>query len=177
MKNKVAIITGATMGIGLGIAEEFAKEKATVIIASLGQKECEKTAKKIASKYKTKALGAHCDVSDANQIRNLIKITKSKFKKVDIFVNNAGIYPFKSINQIEEKDWDLVLDTNLKGSFFAIKEAAKIMKPGSKILLISHRQKEIFCIMRKHILDIIIQPNKLLWISIFSSFINSNFYL
>jgi 3-oxoacyl-[acyl-carrier protein] reductase len=137
MRGKVAIITGSTKGIGLGIAQEFAKQGANLVISARDQKECDVVARKISSKYKVKTFSVACDMSDISQIKNLVDTTKRKFKKLDIFVNNAGIYPFSPIQNIDEKSWDLVLDVNLKGSFFAIKYASEIMKSGSKILIIS----------------------------------------
>ncbi|AJF60955.1 TPA: SDR family oxidoreductase [Candidatus Woesearchaeota archaeon] len=137
MLNKVAVVTGAVKGIGLGIAEEFARQGSYVVIADLEKEECDKTAKEIEAKFKVMALGIKCDMASQKDVKNLVSQTVKKFGKLDIFVNNAGIYPFKPILEITEQDWDKVLDINLKGSFFSISEAAKAMQPGGKIVIIS----------------------------------------
>lgn len=137
MKGKCAIVTGSTKGIGLGIAEEFARMGANVVINGRDADECESVAAKIAKKYKVKAIGIVCDMGKPEQIGELVSKSVKKFGRLDIFVNNAGIYPNKMIEKIEEKDWDAVIDINLKGSFYSIKEASRVMKPGGKILMIS----------------------------------------
>ncbi len=127
LKNKVAVITGSRRGIGLGIAEEMAKEGANIIISDIDQKECENSAKKLAKKYKVKALAVKCDVTKKNEVENLIHQTIKKFKKIDILVNNAGIVRFGPLLDKTENDWDLTLDINLKSVFLCSQAAAKQM--------------------------------------------------
>lgn len=136
LKNKVAIITGAKQGIGLGIALAFAKEGCNVVISDLHQAECEKVAKKI-QKFGVKTLAIACDVSKKIEVDNLINETTKKFGKLDILVNNAGIFPFVSFSEMTEEDWDKVLDTNLKSIFLCSQAAIKKMKAGGKIVNIS----------------------------------------
>ena len=127
LKNKIAIITGARRGIGFGIAEEMAKEGATIIISDIDEKECQKACKKIEQKYKTKTLAIKCDVSNKNEVDNLINQTIKKFKRVDIMVNNAGIAIQKPFIHTTEEDYDLTLNINLKGVFLCSQAAAKQM--------------------------------------------------
>lgn len=136
LKNKVAIITGAKQGIGLGIALAFAKEGCNIVISDLQQAECEKAAKKI-QKFGVKTLAIACDVSKKNDVDNLVNETTKKFGKLDILVNNAGIFPFVSFSEMTEEDWDKVLDTNLKSIFLCSQAAIKKMKAGGKIVNIS----------------------------------------
>lgn len=137
VKGQVAIVTGSTKGIGLGIAQEFASQGASVVITGRDQKSCDAAAKKIAAKYKVKAIGMACDMGKPDEIKNLVKATVKKFGRLDAFVNNAGIYPFKPLDKLEQAEWDKVLEVNLRGSFFAIKESAAVMKQGGKIVIIS----------------------------------------
>ncbi|MBU0457761.1 MAG: glucose 1-dehydrogenase [Nanoarchaeota archaeon] len=140
LKNKVAVITGSRRGIGFGIAEEMAKEGAKIVISDIDQKECEKACKTLEKRYKTKTLAVKCDVSNKNEVDNLIQQTIKKFKKIDILVNNAGIARFGSISDKDEKDWDLTIDVNLKSVFLCTKAAVPYMikqKSGKIISLAS----------------------------------------
>lgn len=140
LKNKIAIITGSQRGIGLGIAEEMAKEGANVVISDLDQKDCEKVCQSLEKKYKIKTLAAKCDVSKKKDVDNLIAQTIKKFKRIDILVNNAGIVRFGPLLQKTEKEWDATLDINLKSVFLCTQAAAKYMikqKSGKIISLAS----------------------------------------
>jgi len=127
LKNKVAIITGARGGIGLGIAEEIAKEGARVVIADINLKDCEKACKKLEKKYKGKTLAVKVDVSKKEEVEEMVKQTVKKWGRLDIMVNNAGIVKFIPITETSEEDWDLILKVNLKGVFLCSQAAAKQM--------------------------------------------------
>ncbi len=136
LKNKVAIITGAKHGIGLGIALAFAKEGCNVVVSDIVQADCEKTAKKL-QKFGVKTLAIACDVSKKTEVDNLVNETVKKFAKLDILVNNAGIFPFVPFSKMTEENWDKVLDVNLKSIFLCSQAALKKMKAGGKIVNIS----------------------------------------
>jgi len=137
LKNKIAIVTGSRMGIGLEIAEEFAKNGANVVISDLDLKDCEKVAARLRKKYKVKTLAVECDVSKKDEVNAMIKKVAGKFKRIDILVNNAGIYPFKKFMKMTEGDWDKVLDINLKSIFLVSQAAVKHMKGGGSIINMS----------------------------------------
>jgi len=136
LKNKVAVITGAKQGIGLGIALAFAREGCNVVVSDISQADCEKAVKKM-QKHGIKTLAVACDVSKKNEVDNLINKTVKKFGKLDILVNNAGIFPFVPFSQMTEADWDKVIDVNLKSIFLCSQAAVKKMKSGGKIVNIS----------------------------------------
>ncbi len=136
LKDKVAIVTGAKQGIGLGIALALAKEGANVVVSDLDQAGCESVALEI-GKLGVQSLAVACDVSRKDQVDNLIDQTVKKFGKLDILVNNAGIFPFVSFTEMKEADWDKVLDVNLKSVFLCSQAAVKEMKAGGKIVNIS----------------------------------------
>lgn len=136
LKNKVAIITGAKQGIGFGIALAFAKEGCNVVVSDIAQVDCEKAAKKL-QKFNVKTLAIACDVSKKNEVDNLINETVKRFGKLDILINNAGIFPSVPFSQMTEDDWDKVLDVNLKSIFLCSQAAVKKMKLGGKIVNIS----------------------------------------
>ncbi|MBU0470190.1 MAG: 3-oxoacyl-ACP reductase FabG [Nanoarchaeota archaeon] len=140
LKNKIIIITGSRRGIGFGIAQEMAKEGAKIVISDINQKECEKACKVLEKKYNVKTLAVKCDVSNKDEVDNLIQQTIKKFKKIDILVNNAGIVKFGSVLDKTEKEWDLTLNINLRSVFFCTKAVVPHMikqKSGKIISLAS----------------------------------------
>ncbi len=135
-KNKTVVITGAGRGIGQGIALAFAKEKYNVVVSDLNMEDCEKAAGEI------KGLGADslaikCDVSKESEVKNLMAKTVRKFKKIDVLVNNAGIFPSVPFFKMTEADWDKVLNVNLKSIFLCSRAALDSMPEGGRIINIS----------------------------------------
>jgi NAD(P)-dependent dehydrogenase (short-subunit alcohol dehydrogenase family) len=136
LKGKVAIVTGSRRGIGYGIALALAKEGCNVVVSDIDQKDCENVVKDVEKKG-VKGLAVRCDVSSKLEVGDLIAKTMKKFGRLDILVNNAGIFPFVPFLDMTEDNWDKVLDVNLKGVFLCSQAAAKVMKPGSKIVSVS----------------------------------------
>jgi len=136
LKGKVAIVTGSRRGIGYGIVLALAKEGCNVVVSDMDQKDCENVVKEIEKKG-VKGLAVKCDVSNKPEVDELIAKTMKKFGRLDILVNNAGIYPFVPFLDMTEDNWDKVLDVNLKSVFLCSQAAAKVMKPGSKIVSVS----------------------------------------
>lgn len=126
LKNKVAIVTGSGRGIGKSIALEFAKEGAKVVISDINLKDCLKVCEEI-KKIGSDAIAVKCDVSKKTETVNLAKKTIQKFQKIDILVNNAGVVVMKPFIDMTEKDWDFVLDINLKGIFLCAQAVLKQM--------------------------------------------------
>ncbi|MCK4371976.1 MAG: 3-oxoacyl-[acyl-carrier-protein] reductase [candidate division Zixibacteria bacterium] len=122
-EDKTAVVTGSARGIGRVIAQSFATAGAKVVISDIDQAACEKTASEIGGA----AIACRADVTSADDINQLFKTAVDKFKRIDIVVNNAGITRDGLIIRMDEKDWDTVLDINLKGAFLVIKSAARIM--------------------------------------------------
>lgn len=116
LENKVAIVTGSGQGIGKEIVLELAKEGARVVISDINQENIDRTVKEIKS-FGFDVIGLKADVSNSEDVNGLIEKTIEKFGRIDILVNNAGIYPFKPLTEMEESEWDRVLDVNLKGIF------------------------------------------------------------
>ena len=122
--DKVAIITGGTKGLGYAIVMAFAAAGAKVVITSRHQDDCEKVAEEVIA-LGGEALGVATDVQDKDQIDNLIAKTVEKFGRLDIMVNNAGVAITKKIIDVEEKDYDTVLNSNLKSVYFGSQAAAR----------------------------------------------------
>jgi len=121
--DKTVVVTGSARGIGRSIAESFATLNANVVICDLDQQQVEAVAAEIG----TRAVGFKADVTSAADLEQLFEKVVEKFGRVDVLVNNAGITRDTLMIRMNEKDWDTVLDINLKGSFLATKLAAKIM--------------------------------------------------
>jgi len=132
-KYKTAVVTGGAKGIGKGIALAFAKEKYNIVVTDIDRKAAEKTAREI-RKLKVSAIAVKCDVSKKRDVKKLFSQTMKKFRRLDVLVNNAGIFPFVSFEKMKESDWDRVLDVNLKSVFLCSQEAASIMKAGGRII-------------------------------------------
>ena len=116
VKRMVAVITGGSRGIGLGIAKELLKEDFTVVLTSRNESE---EVTELKAKYTNKVHFVSCDISKEEDINNLVSFIKDKFGKIDLLVNNAGVAPKerKDILTITGDDFDFVMDINLKGTF------------------------------------------------------------
>ncbi len=124
---KVAIVTGASRGIGRAIALKFAQAGAKVVINYAGNLAAAEEVLESITCLKGEALIVQGDVAKAADVDNLIKQTVERFGRIDILVNNAGITRDNLLMRMKEDDWDAVLDTNLKGVFHCTKAVSKIM--------------------------------------------------
>ena len=115
LENKVVVVTGAANGIGKSIAELFTSEKAHVIGLDIAQVDIDGV------EYR------HCDVSNFKEVENVFSSIAKDHGAIHALINNAGISEFKSIWDVDEQEWDRVLDTNLKSVFICSREAARYM--------------------------------------------------
>jgi len=127
LKNKVAIVTGSSSGIGKAIALRFGEEMVKVVVAARRLKLCEQTVAQIAAAG-GEAWAIQTDVADERQVERLIEQTVKRYGKLDILVNNAGIFGGKRLADTSTKDFDEVMSVNLRGTFFCCKAAFKLMK-------------------------------------------------
>jgi glucose 1-dehydrogenase len=128
--NKVAVITGSSRGIGEAIAKEFAKAGYKLVINSRDQEELSISKEEIlkSSKNSTEIVTFPGDISQEEVCIGLIETASQEFGRIDVLVNNAGINgPEKKSTEISTKEWDEVLDVNLKGCFMCSREAIKNM--------------------------------------------------
>ena len=127
LKGKVAVVTGASRGIGRAVALKLASMNATVIVNYAGSKDkAESVVKEIQEMGKT-AEAIQCDVSDFEQCSQLIQQVQEHYGRIDILVNNAGITRDGLAMAMKEEDFDDVIATNLKGTFNCIRFASRIM--------------------------------------------------
>lgn len=136
LKGKKAIITGASRGIGKAIAIKFAEHGAFVGINFLkSYKEAEKTLQVV--KQHSDGILLQGDVGKFNEAKRIVEEFVEKAGRIDILVNNAGIYKRKKFDELDEKQWDKTIETNLKSCFNMCKNALPFMKEGGKIIFIS----------------------------------------
>src|SRR6266849_2240725 len=132
--SKVAIVTGASRGIGAAVAEQLATDGFTVVITYSGDaKPAESLARKIEGSG-GRALTAKADVSDAKAVRGMFDAAEAAFGGVDVLVNNAGIMKLAKIADSDDALFDQQIAVNLKGSFNAMREAARRLRDGGRIV-------------------------------------------
>lgn len=124
--NRVALVTGGARGIGFAIASELAGDGYTIVISDILADMARESAAKLAADG-ARTLAVSGDVSRPEEVEVMFGLTVEKFGRVDILVNNAGVTRDNLMLRLEEKDWDLVLDVNLKGAFLCTKAASRIM--------------------------------------------------
>jgi NAD(P)-dependent dehydrogenase (short-subunit alcohol dehydrogenase family) len=131
LKNKVAIITGARRGIGKAIALKLAKNGVKVVVTDIDQKECQEVVKEIEG-LGEEGLALKLDVTDEENIKNVIQSVKEKFGQIDILVNNAGIFIQKELEDMDTSEIDKILSVDLKGVILCIKNIIPGMKEQKK---------------------------------------------
>ena len=123
LKDKVAVVTGASKGIGAAIAEKFAEEGASVVVNyARSEKEANQVVDRIRQKG-GKAVAVKADLSKVSEIKPLFEKAQQEFGHIDIVVNNAGIYEFSPLDSITEEHFNRQYDLNVKGLIFATREA------------------------------------------------------
>ena len=120
LENKIAIVTGASSGIGKAIAEMFVTEGASVVFSDIN--DCD------INRFSDKAVFVKCDVSKSNEVDSLIQSCVDKFGKVDVMVNNAGVGSLGDILTTSDDVWHKTIEINLSGVFYGIRAAGRVMK-------------------------------------------------
>ncbi|HWP85857.1 MAG TPA: SDR family oxidoreductase [Terriglobia bacterium] len=128
IENKVAVVTGASRGIGYRIAERLLEEGAKVMICSLHQHSLEEALSALRKKAGQCVEGMKTDVRDYRQVEAFMAACERSFGGIDILVNNAGIGIFRSVERLTPEEWDAVIATNLSGPFYCVRAAAPRLK-------------------------------------------------
>ena len=131
LENKVAVITGGNSGIGLGIAREFAKQGASIVIFGRSAGTLESAAAEIGSK----TLAVQGDVTSVSDLDRLFESTVQKFGKIDVLVVNAGVARPEPVEQVDEAAFDFLSDINFKGAFFTVQRALPHLNDRASIIL------------------------------------------
>ena len=127
LKNKVAVVTGSSSGIGLAIAKGFSDEGAKVVVASRSYDKVSEVANEIRKKNGCEALGYAVDVRDPKSVQKLINETVDEFGCVDIMVNNAGVSNIYPSEDLPSTEWARAVETDFYGVFYGCQAAAKQM--------------------------------------------------
>ena len=127
LEGKVAVVTGASRGIGRAIAEVLAQRGADVVCGDKLEEQAHATAAAIAAATGRRTSGCRVDVADSKSAQEFIDCALANFGRVDILVNNAGITRDNLIMRISEEDWNTVIDVNLKGAFNCCKAVVRAM--------------------------------------------------
>ncbi|ALM74955.1 SDR family NAD(P)-dependent oxidoreductase [Thermococcus barophilus] len=143
LAGKVALVTGASRGIGRAIAVALAQKGANVVINYVRNEEEAKRTEELCREYGVETLVIKADVSSREEVRKMVEAVIKKFGRIDILVNNAGILG-NSINPLEitEEEWDKVISINLKGAFLVIQEILRYMKKGKIVNITSIAGKD-----------------------------------
>jgi NAD(P)-dependent dehydrogenase (short-subunit alcohol dehydrogenase family) len=126
LTGKIAVVTGASMGIGYGLSKALAHAGATVIAASRSMAQLEQLCEEIRAEG-GKAYAVSLDVTNVPEIGAVMNRIKQEHGRIDILVNNAGLGANHPATEVTEDDWDTMMDVNLKGLFFCCQAAGKIM--------------------------------------------------
>jgi len=139
-KDRVAIVTGATRGIGRAITLELARRGANVAFNYVKSRETADALMKEVGSLGVRAVASQCDVANTEAAGEMVKQVRESFGRIDYLINNAGITRDNLILRMKEEDWDAVIDTNLKGAWNFAKAALRVMlrqDDGGSILNIS----------------------------------------
>jgi 3-oxoacyl-[acyl-carrier protein] reductase len=138
LKGKVAVVTGASKGIGAGIAKGFAAAGAAVVVNYASDREGADRIVADITAVGGKAIAVRGDVSKAADVKRLFETTKASFGVLDVLVNNAGVYQFEPLEAVTEKEFHREFDTNVLGTILTIQEALKYFGPkGGSVINIS----------------------------------------
>lgn len=127
LSGKVALVTGASRGIGKAVALALATNGADVAVNYHQHSDAAEDVAKTIRDMGRKAVTIQADVRNLDKVREMITTTKQELGQLDILVNNAGVVRDNLVTFMKDEEWDVVLDTNLKGAFYCIKVAAKEM--------------------------------------------------
>jgi len=127
LDGKVALITGATKGLGLAYAKALASEGANIVVVARNQQACEETAAMLHNTYGIEALACSADVLQMDDIEKMVSKTVSYFGRIDILVNNAGRAITEKAEKLTEEEFDSILNLNLRSCFFVAQAVGRQM--------------------------------------------------
>ena len=137
LSGRVALITGASRGIGEALARELAREGVHLVLGARNREKVEALARELREKYGIRALGRRLDVTDRTSIRDFVGAALEEMDSLDILVNNAGVGFEGPIETVEQEDYDLVMKTNLDGAFWMTREVVPVMKQQGQGMIVN----------------------------------------
>lgn len=130
LQGRGAVVTGGGQGLGFAIAERLAEAGASVVIGDIDGDLAKKAAEGLDARVDGKVIGTFMDVTDTATVTQVADLARSTFGSIDIWVNNAGIFPSVPVPEMTDETWQAVLDVNARGTFVGSREAAKRMIEG-----------------------------------------------
>lgn len=137
LQNRVALVTGASRGIGAAIAQRLASDGFTVVVNFGGDTKAAAKVVDDIEKSGGRAISAQADVTDSKAVRRMFDAAEAAYGGVDVLINNAGIMKVSPIAKVDDATFDEMLAINLKGTFNGLREAAKRLRQGGRIVNIS----------------------------------------
>ncbi|QDI93069.1 glucose 1-dehydrogenase [Salicibibacter halophilus] len=139
IKGKTAIVTGGGRGLGAQFAETMAESGANVVLCSRRLENCEDVAKQLKKEYGIETLALQCDVTDQEDVNNLVARTQEKFDSIDILINNSGATWGAPVADLPLDAWKKVIDVNITGTFLMSQAVGRVMieQGGGRIINIS----------------------------------------
>jgi gluconate 5-dehydrogenase len=128
LTGKVALVTGASSGLGAQFAKALAGQGAKIAIIARRADKLEATKKEIEDEFGVEVLALPCDVLDVARIKDTVAAIKERFGRIDILVNNAGTARIAAAEEQSDEDWKAVIDTNLNAVYYVAREVGKVMK-------------------------------------------------
>jgi 3-oxoacyl-[acyl-carrier protein] reductase len=144
LKGKTAVVTGGSRGIGRAIAEKLAEQGASVVVNYTQSSAAATEVAHAITKAGGKAMAVQADVSNPADVEHLFAETEKAFGKPDIVVANAGVFAQKAIADSSDQDFDNIFRVNAKGTFFTLREAARKLQNGGRIVAISTGGTKLF---------------------------------
>jgi NAD(P)-dependent dehydrogenase (short-subunit alcohol dehydrogenase family) len=127
LTGRIAVVTGGGRGLGKAIARRLAEAGAALVLGDINEQSAREAAQELSAEFGVRALGAQLDVTQSASITALADRAVAELGALDIWVNNAGIFPVNPVLGLTDEDWDRVLSTNLRGTFIGCREAARRM--------------------------------------------------
>ena len=128
LKDKIALVTGSSRGIGKAIAMKLAEKKAGVIVNyKSNQKKALEVVEQIERKQ-GKAFPIQADVSQFQEVKRMVEEIKNRFQRIDILINNVGPFLFEKIRETSPAEWEMIINTNLNATFYCIKAVLETMR-------------------------------------------------
>lgn len=134
MENKVAVVTGASRGIGRAIALKLAQDGFAVVVNYANDAAKANEVVGLIQKADGRAVAIRADVSQSADVKRLFSETLAAFARVDVVVNNAGVILYKPVSETSDEEFNRVMDINVKGTFYVCREAARCMSPQGRII-------------------------------------------
>ena len=128
LKDKVAIVTGGSRGIGFSVAAALLAEGAKVFVCGRDQKALDSALEKLRTTALANVDGCTADIRAYEDCRKMVRVASERFGGLDILVNNAGVGFFKPVDQLSVEEWDTIIHTNLSGVFYCCREAIPLMR-------------------------------------------------